>query len=83
VSDGVTVGQAMDIARDTEPVELVGDDRQYLVDLRRITFDQLAVYERRLGLSPTTSEKLLWLKKRGPKDETILHQLANIELNRA
>jgi hypothetical protein len=61
--DGVTVTEAMEIAQ--------GDDyggRAMIKHLRATTFDQLAAYEKRLGISPTTSEKLYWLKIKGPAD---------------
>jgi len=54
-------------------------DRTYLMNLRSVTLAQLAVYEQQLGLSPTTSEKLLWIKRRGPSDKTIAKQVAHIK----
>ena len=54
-------------------------DDEYLMNLRRITFDQLAVYEHKLGMSPTTAERLLWLRERGPGDHIIAKQVRHIK----
>ena len=74
MSDGVTVAEAMGQARGVGVY-----DREFLMNLRRLTLDQLAVYERQLGISPTTSEKLFWLKNRGPCDEIIAKQVRHIK----
>lgn len=59
-------------------VRIYGHDM--LMNLRALTLEQLAVYERELGISPTTSDYLKWIKHRGPCDAIIAKQVAHIRL---
>jgi hypothetical protein len=68
--DSVTVAEAMDQVRNGQVY-----DYDFLMNLRRLTLDQLAVYEQQMGLSPTTSEKLYWLSVKGPCDAILLRQV--------
>ena len=66
-----------DIISAEQHSELTEEQRkQYYTDLRAAQLAALAVYEKLLGQSPTTKEKLDWLRWYGPGDAVILRQLA-------
>jgi len=62
----------------TSTGELSESERQYIMDLRMHTLGMLDVYERRLGLSPTTADIRLWVSKRGPTEDIIIRQVRHI-----
>ena len=66
-----------DIVTSTD--ELTESERQYITDLRAQTMGMLSVYERRLGFLLTTPDKLLWLRERGPDEDTIFRQVEHIK----
>ena len=66
------------MSRDEMPNEKIDSGyggRKMIEHLRRATMDQLAAYEQQLGMSPTTSEKLYWLRIKGPADNVLLRQV--------